>query len=399
MTEPKTLPTASEGDTTFNFNGVFRDVHSKASRDKLYKAQELISENKWSEAITLLTEALHDSSDEHDVRNLKLILAEVKMYQAREIPEATTADESIDWNNVTGRKVQKYFENRDDLPQSLFLLKSNKTERVLVGRRILSHQYVRNRIRELHCSHVTPSMILGRLVDQRTNECGYVVFYNDLTAGEKICLMNEILESGMSEYELTFPFPPLIGQSKEEMHAPEEGWEIDEKLALSLGEGEVHIREYSIRYLKSLGRANLRLFDCACSTGQFLWTMKQSLPSCYTIGSDLSAHMVKFATKRVDEIYCGNALEPKIPARSVDIVFIRFINSEVVKTEISSIFLKPLSQCLKKGGAMIILGHTPILTSAAEIKMLVPNLEITQSIGGANEWNGIFQFYICTRTD
>jgi isonocardicin synthase len=242
-------------------------------------------------------------------------------------------------------------------------------------------------------------MFLGRLVDQRTMESGYVVFYNEMTSGEKICLMNEILESGMSNYELTFPFPALIGQAKEEIQAPEEGWEIDEKLALSLGEGEVYIREFTIRYLKSLGRNDLRLFDCACSTGQFLWTMKQALPESYTIGSDLSAHMVKFATKRVDEIYCANALEPKIPARSVDVVFIRFINSEVVKTEISSIFLKPLTECLKKGGVIIILGHTPILTSAAEMKMLVPNLELLQCLGGAKEWNGIFQFYILRRTD
>jgi isonocardicin synthase len=242
-------------------------------------------------------------------------------------------------------------------------------------------------------------MILGRLVDQRTTESGYVVFYNELTSGEKICLMNEILETGMSEYELTYPFPPLIGQGKEEICAPEEGWEIDEKLALSLGEGEVYIREYTIRYLKTLGRNDLRLFDCACSTGQFLWTMKQGLPGSYTIGADLSAHMVKFATKRVDEIYCANALEPKIPPRSVDVVFIRFINSEVVKTEIVPIFLKPLTECLKKDGLLIIVGHTPILTSAAEIKMLVSNVEILQSVGGAKEWNGIFQFYICRRTD
>lgn len=399
MAEQKSLPTASEGDTTFNFNGVFRDVHSKISRDKLYKSQELISENKWDEAKKLLSEALKDSSDDHDVRNLKLTLAEVEMYQASVIPDGAKAADRIDWSDVSGRKVQKYFENRDDLPQSVFLLRSSKNDRVIVGRRILSHQYVRNRIRELHCSHVTPSMLLGRLVDQRTKESGYTVFYNELTAGEKIRLMNEILESGMSEYELTYPFPPLIGQGKEEIHAPEEGWEIDEKLALSLGEGEVYIREYSIRYLKSLGRGDLRLFDCACSTGQFLWTMKQGLPGSYTIGSDLSPHMVKFATKRVDEIYCGDALEPKIPPRSVDVVFVRFINSEVVKTEIAPIFLKPLTECLKKGGVMIILGHTPILTSAAEIKMLAPNLEIIQSVGGAKEWNGIFQFYICKRTD
>lgn len=400
MSHRKSLPTHSDGHPEFNFNGVFRDVHSEAARNKLYDAQEFMAQRKWDDAKSLLKSALNEKScDEHDVRNLKFILAEVEMYQARAIPEGTLSSESISWEEIGRREVKKHFERIDELPQSVFTLKSNKTSRIVVGRRILSHQYVDNKIRELHCSHVTPEMFFGPLLDQRITEDGYIVFFNEMTAGEKLCLMREILDNGIQEYELTFPFPALIGDRKEEIQSPEEGWEIDEKLALSLGEGEVYIRDFTVRYLKALGRNDLRLFDCACSTGQFLYTMKEGVPGCYTIGSDLSAHMVKFAEKRVDEIYCANALEPKIPNQSVDVVFIRFINSEVVKTEIAPIFLKPLSKCLKKGGLMIILGHTPILTSAAEIRMMVPNIEIMQCIGGDLEWNGIFQYYVCKRTD
>lgn len=396
----KSLPTHSSGHHEFNFNGVFREVHSMPARNRLYKAQTLVAERKWKDAEDLLKLALEEPTcDEHDVRNLKLILAEVEMYQARSIPDGTKPADNIPWDEIHKRNVAKHFERFVDLPQSVFMLKSNKTDRVIVGRRVLSHQYVDNKIRELHCSHVTPEMFFGVLVDQRIKEDGYIVFYKALTPEEKLGLMKNILASGIEEYELTFPFPALIGDKKEEIESPEEGWEIDEKLALSLGEGEVYIRDFTVRFLKALGRNDLRLFDCACSTGQFLYTMKQGVPGCFTIGSDLSAHMVEFATKRVDEIYCANALEPKIPQRSVDVVFIRFINSEVVKTEIAPIFLKPLSECLKKGGLMIILGHTPILTSAAEIKMLVPNMEILQSIGGDSEWNGIFQYYVCKRTD
>jgi len=65
-------------------------------------------------------------------------------------------------------------------------------------------------------------------------------------------------------------------------------------------------------WLKSLGRDDLRLYDPACSTGQFLSTMREALPKAYLIGQDLSAHMVSFAKKRVDEIYCGNAVQPKV---------------------------------------------------------------------------------------
>ena len=393
----RSLATASEGNTDFAFLGIFRDVHAKEERDKLYKAQELVSLDKWDDAKALLKEALTDNIDEHDVRNLTLILEEVERYQERVIPEGTKAADDIDWEEVSRRPVLKYFEKFNEIPQGIFFLRSNTSDRVIVGRRILSHQFVKNKIRELHCSHVTASMLLGKLVDERIQEDGVVLFYKELSAGEKIKLINDILETGMPEFELTYPFPALVHLNKAEIQSPEEGWEIDEKLALSLGQGEVYLREYCIKFLKSLGVDDLRMFDCACSTGQFLYTMKTALPNSYTIGSDLSAHMAKYAEKRVDEIHCANALQPPVPPNSVDIVFVRFINSEVIKTEIAHIFLKPLANCLKVGGHMIILGHTPILTSAAEIKMIVPNLEILQCIGGAKEWNGIFQFYIAKR--
>ena len=395
----RSLATASEGNTDFAFVGIFRDIHAKEEREKLYKAQELVSNNNWDEAKALLKEALTDNIDDHDVRNLTLILEEVERYQERIIPDDTTPADELNWDEVSRRPVSKYVEKFNEIPQGIFLLRSNENDRVIVGRRILSHQFVKNKIRELHCSHVTASMLLGKLVDQRIREDGIVLFYNELTAGERIYLMNDILDNGMTEFEITYPFPALVHLNKEEIQSPEEGWEIDEKLALSLGEGEVYLRQFSIKFLKSLGVDDLHLFDCACSTGQFLHTMKNAIPNCYTIGSDLSQHMAEFAAKRVDEIHCANALKPPIKPQSVDIVFIRFINSEVIKTEIAHIFLKPLVECLKVGGHLIILGHTPILTSRAEIKMVVPNLEIVQCIGGSREWNGIFQFYIAKRTE
>lgn len=395
----RSLATASEGNTDFAFVGIFRDIHAKEEREKLYKAQDFVSKNKWDEAKALLKEALTDNIDDHDVRNLTLILEEVERYQARAIPECTKAADGINWDEVSRRPVFKYFEKFNEIPQGIFFLRSNANDRLIVGRRILSHQFVKNKIRELHCSHVTASMVLGKLVDQRIREDGVVLFYNELTPGERIYLINDIIENGLTEFEITYPFPALVHLNKEEIESPEEGWEIDEKLALSLGEGEVYLREYSIKFLKSLGVEDPRLFDCACSTGQFLYTMKTALPNSYTIGSDLSQHMAEFAAKRVDEIHCANALEPPVPPQSVDVVFIRFINSEVIKTKIAHIFLKPLTECLKIGGHLIILGHTPILTSAAEIKMVVPNMEIVQCIGGTREWNGIFQFYIAKRTE
>ncbi|KAK3586996.1 hypothetical protein CHS0354_026716 [Potamilus streckersoni] len=398
MTSSTILPTATKGNTNFDFNGVFRDVHNDAAREQLDKARNLVTENKLDEAAAVLNAAADAATDNHDIRNLKLISSEVSRYKKALIPLDTPTADKLDWDVINARPVNIFFERFEDLPQSVFFLKSARSETPILGRRILSYQYVKGKIRELHCSHVTPSMILGKVVDQRIKEDGFVVYYRALVPEEKNLLMKSVLESGMQDAELVYPLPALIPPNKTEICSPEEGWDIDEDFALQLGEGEVYLREYSIRFLKTLGRDDLCLYDCACSTGQFLKTMKEAFPKSYTIGQDLSPQMVKYATKRVDEIYCGNALEPKVSESSVDVVFVRFINSEVIKTDIAAMFIPPLVKCLKKDGYIIIFGHTPVLVSAADLEM-VPNIKIIQKIGGAQEWNGICQFYVCQRLD
>ncbi|OWF39958.1 hypothetical protein KP79_PYT04290 [Mizuhopecten yessoensis] len=391
------LKTASDGDETFNFDGVFRDVNDKNTRVKLYSAQASVKDGKWTEAETILNETIKSLSEGHDQRNLKLVLREIERYQKFHIAMASPAVSGINWIDVCERKPEMYFEKFDELPQSIFTLKNWRlAENVLVGRRLLSHQWIANKIRELHCSHVRAGMLLGVLVDQRVQEDGILVYYYPLTAKEKRFYMHDVVSNHLRDIELVFPFPPLQSIMKTEIHCPDEGWEIDEKLALQLGEGEVFLREYSVKFLKSLGREDLFLFDPACSTGQFLSTMKAGLPNCFTFGQDLSSCMVKYAKNRVDEARCANALDPQVPDETADVEFVRFINSEVVKAKEARIMIEPLLKPLKTGGYMITFGHTPVLVSAADFKMS-GRFEIMQCVGGDPEWDGIFQYYVCKK--
>lgn len=385
------LPTATDGHSTFEFDGVFRDVNNPETRKRLYAAQKLISDGKWEESKSALQNLIRDTADKHDNRNLQLILKEIEMYQTRHIGDDVPSSSGIDWEAVSQRTPKIYFEKWDELPQSVFLLKSwqqhNGMLRSLVGRRILSHQWIANKIRELHCSHIQAGMILGIIVDQRVQDDGFVVYYRELTTGEKKFIMHDIVQNRIKHIEIIFPYPVLQKAYKEEIHCPDEGWEIDETLALQLGEGEVFLREYSVQFLKSLRKDDLTLYDPACSTGQFLWTMKQALPKCHTVGQDISPYMVNFAKKRVDEIYCGNAAEPKIADGTADVVFVRFINSEVLKAVVARKMVHPLLRSLKKGGYMVIFGHTPVLVSAADL-LMDTGLKIDRCIGGDPKWDG-----------
>lgn len=394
------LPTATDGHETFNFDGVFRDVNNKQTRERLYAAQKLVSEVKWIEAINALKVLISEVTNEHDNRNLKAIVKEIETYQERHIDSSVKRQDEVDWKSVSERRPTRYFERWDEFPQSIFLLKSYKMEdgslRVLVGRRILSHQWIANKIRELHCSHIRASMILGVFVDFRVQDDGVVVFYRTLTPSEKKTIMHDIVHKHLQEMELVFPFPVLQTKFKTEIHCPAEGWEIDETLALQLGEGEIYLRDYSVECLKTLCKDELYIYDPACSTGQFLATMKDALPKSYTVGQDLSLQMTMFAGKRVDEVHHGNAADPKIPDNTTDVVFVRFINSEVLKSNVARQMIHPLIRVLKRGGHLIIFGHTPVLVSSADL-LMNDELEVLRCMGGDAKWDGVFQYYICRK--
>jgi hypothetical protein len=131
------LPTATDGNETFNFDGVFRDVNNKETRTRLYAAQKLVSENKWQEAKDALKLLISEVTNKHDNRNLRMILQEIELYQQRNIDVSVVPEDAVNWNAVCKRRPMKYSERWDELPQSIFLIKSWEMEdgslRVLVG--------------------------------------------------------------------------------------------------------------------------------------------------------------------------------------------------------------------------------------------------------------------------
>ena len=401
-TKAGTLPTGNSinGDSTFHFDGIFRDVNDKNTREKLYAAQQQLTDNRWEDAKNQLRSIINDIQDGHDKRNIKLVLKEVELYEKRHIDTSIEPAKKVDWEDVCSREVEIYFEPYDELPQSIFTLKQWNSkygqQRVMMGRRILSHQWIASKIRELHCSHITASMLLGLMVDYRVRDDGYVVYYHPLTAAEKKFIMQDIIQNRLKDMEIVYPYPPLVTEYKTEIVCPDQGWEVDESLVLTMGESEVILREYSAEFLKALNKEHLRMYDPGCSTGQFLWAMKQALPSSYTMGQDLSSQMAKYASKRVDEVHCGNAMVPKVADETSDVVFVRFINSEIPKAKDARKFIPPLSKTVKKGGHLVIFGHTPVLVSAADL-LMEGNLTLEQCVGGDAKWDGIFQYYVCRK--
>ncbi|XP_063427022.1 isonocardicin synthase-like [Mytilus trossulus] len=208
--------------------------------------------------------------------------------------------------------------------------------------------------------------------------------------------MKDITDHKIENVEIVFPFSLLRESTRKELCSPSEGWVVDDAFDVMLGCGEERIRAYTIKFLKTLSTQKLVLFDPACSTGVFLSTLKKAFPESYTIGQDLSKQMVGFSKTRVDEVHCGNAMEPKISPASADVVFIRFLNSEVVTSTEAEQLIGALLPTVKKGGYMVIFGHTPVLLSSANFS-LMENFVVKHCIGIADDKSGILQYYTLQR--
>ena len=87
------------------------------------------------------------------------------------------------------------------------------------------------------------------------------------------------------------------------------------------------------------------VYDPACSTGEFLSDYKNSFPKSHTIGHDLSQEMIDYAKDYVDESFCCNAFDSPLKDNSVDLMFLRFLNSEVVNTQMAYKIFKVFFRC------------------------------------------------------
>ncbi|KAK3092969.1 hypothetical protein FSP39_009506 [Pinctada imbricata] len=240
-------------------------------------------------------------------------------------------------------------------------------------------------------------MILGLFVDQRVTESKVILHYYPFENAEKLLLMKNVIESDGKTGELVFPYSLLRESSGKELCSPPEGWIVDDAFDVMLGCGEERIRQFTIQFMKSVNISKATLYDPACSTGVYLSTLKNAFPDAYTVGQDLSQQMADMSRERVDKVYCGNAMEPKISQGTADFVYVRFLNSEVVTSAEAEELLSALLPTVKKDGYIIIFGHTPVLLSSANF-LALKDFNLIQSLGVAVDKTGIFQYYILQRS-
>lgn len=386
-------------DAIKSYDGIFKGMYDDNLRQKFLNIRRLLAEGQLKNAQTLLEESLSQSGEHPSDRStLKLLKCELDRYVTFHITNNGEIVKDVNWTEVNTRKLERLTEKHCALPQSVFFLTFNigPSKYRLIGRKILSDLWIQNRIPEIHCSFVSAGMILGVFSDQRITETFVNIFYHPLTNGEKLSVMKDITNHKIENVELVFPFSLLRESTRKELCSPSEGWVVDDAFDVMLGCGEERIRAYTIKFLKTLSTQKLVLFDPACSTGVFLSTLKNAFPESFTIGQDLSKQMVGFSKTRVDEVHCGNAMEPKIAPASADVVFIRFLNSEVVTSAEAEQLIGALLPTVKKDGYMVIFGHTPVLLSSANFS-LIGNFVVKHCIGIADDKSGIFQYYSLQR--
>lgn len=382
------------------YDGIFKFVHGDKAQQHFARARRLLAQNGWDDAMEAFQEAKAcavNSGYDSDAVVVEGILQEMAAHRDRQMAEGQAAT-PVDWSAVGQRSLRRLQEPHDRLPQGLFFLTLGDAaaRRRLVGRKTLSDKWLENRIPELYCSLIRPDMLLGELLDLRLTDHSVVLFYFPFENGEKLRIFEDIYRTDGVGSELVFPFPLLKTATRKEFTSPSEGWQVDNAYDDMLSNGEEHVRSYTAQFLSSLALTKPRLYDPACSTGIFLSSLKASVPDAYTIGQDLSLQMTNISRERLDEAHHGNALVPKIQLFSADAVFIRFLNSEVVTSTEAEMLLPPLLTTVAVGGVCVVLGHTPVLLSAANFRSL-PDFRLERCVAVDVEKKGIFQYYILKR--
>ena len=323
----------------------------------------------------------------------EMLNIENKIYE-EQIINYEIKSEPIILEDIFKRKIETFSDKTFNFPQHIFFIDNYKGN-ILVGRKIKSILSIENKINAFHCSMITSSMLLGFLIKKEEIGRDVQIEYFPLTKGEKITIFNEIKNDKM--INLYYPFKFRHFETNEEEKSPDEGWSLNPEKVIYLGYGEEHIRNYTIAFLKDIVKKNMIIYDPACSTGQFLNTIKKAYPFVKTIGQDLSKEMCGYAKDYVDEIYCGDSINSPIIDNSVDIMFLRFLNSEVVTTEYAYKLFDNLIKKVRNKGKIIAFGHTALLIEDSYFKKC--GLKVKQRIAYDEKYDAIFQYYVLEKEE
>lgn len=317
---------------------------------------------------------------------------EIKIYNEINFDSNGIPDiEDINSDSILKRNIITFEDYDYNLPQNIFIIKkfNGKT---IVGRKIRSILRIENKINAINCSMITAPMLLGFLNSRQKNGRKITISYYPFTKEEKKFIF-EILKKDRN-YDIYYPYKYRDFYTNKEEKSPEEGWSFNPEKKEYLGYGEVHLRKFTSDYFSKSNIIfnNKVVYDPACSTGEFLSDFKKVFSNCYTIGHDLSLEMIEYAKKFVDEYCCCNAINSPLNERSVDLMFLRFLNSEVVSTKEAYNIFKVLKTKMKQKGLIVAFGHTPLLITKEWFEK--NGLKTITCNGYDKERDAIFQYYV-----
>ncbi len=315
---------------------------------------------------------------------------ELEYYQTNQIPPATIPA-PMDASCLKKRPIQFVFEAFNERPQDIFFFTLGNSK--YVGRKFVSKLSLDGKITGTKCSQLTAAMILGLAKSERITDAGILLSFIPLHPDEKLFVFDSLVIQAKTEIHFPYPF---LNQAKVEDVSPEEFWDPTPSQVSSLNAGEIHIREYTQAFLSKQDLTGKIIYDPACSTGEFLGHIKKCFPKVRTIGQDLNKKMAHHARLQgvIDEVYDGDSKISPVKNESVDFIFIRFLNLEVVSTKMAHEIFSSIANRCKNGGRIIVFGHTPVLLDAQWFQFLGLKVEQCTAVHGQS----VFQYYVLHKT-
>ena len=289
------------------------------------------------------------------------------------------------WAGAGGYQIT---ENLASNPERIFIFRHGGIW--YAGCKTISDYVLQDDMPGVFCSKVYWHNVIGSVSGMRISDVDARISFEPMDESARRTVFNEL----ESMTELIHPFTKQSRRGSEKT-SPPDGWLVTEQRARYLGLGESHIRRYTsdcFREKFTHLAGDVLAYDPACSTGQFLAEFALlDQARIRTVGQDLSMQMVDFATAHLGQVHHGDALYPAVVPGSVDILFCRFLNSEVVSTHSARQILPKLVATLRQGGFFVMFGHSPVLLDASDL--MAAGLSISQTMARSEDY--IFQYYVC----
>jgi len=315
---------------------------------------------------------------------------EKKIYEETFFFKKNIKKVTINYSKIIQRKSVLLADYDYNLPQNIFIIKAKGTKEI-VGRKIISPLWFSKKINAMNCSMITAPMLLGILKSRKKINRKIIIEYFPFFNEEKQGVFDNLKKDFTSD--ILYPYQYRDFKTKKVKTSSKKGWRFSLKKKKNLSYGEGHIRKFTKGYFSYL--ENEVIYDPACSTGEFLLSLKKNHPKIFTIGHDLSREMINYASRYVDQAYCCDASNSPLANKSVDIMFLRFLNDEIVTNKKAYKIMRKLKDKIKAKGLIVAFGHTPVLMRKRWL--LANGFKILNSIGYDAYYDAIFQYYVLAK--